>query len=221
MTKKNKIIVVSVVLVLVLVFVLYMLGALPSFKKITTVFEKPKTVQETLVIPDTKVVEGIAGRTPSTDKYAVPLVPTSEGQKVIVPGAVLTLKNSFNVAEPVALVWSKDAKLVFITSQGAVTLNGESSMWQVMFGSLSKKKGYEVIIQGDKVVSEKELSSVEYGYGLPTDWYDAKDAIVSLQTLPQFANATVSSINFFYNRDGKRWGYALSTSQGTTSMPVR
>jgi hypothetical protein len=39
--------------------------------------------------------------------------------------------------------------------------------------------------------------------------------------LPQFEGATASSINFFYNMDGKRWSYAISTSKGTTSMPVK
>lgn len=185
------------------------------------VFEKPVVVEEALKIPETKLVDTAVARAPSTTHYAVPLVPVTEGQKVVVPGAVLTLKESFVAAKPTAEAWAKDAKLVVLTSQGAVTLEGKSSMWQVIFGSLSKKKGYEVIIQGDKIVSEKEIPTQEYGYDLPTNWYDAKDAFLSIQTLPQFADATVSSINFFYNRDGKRWGYALGTSRGTTSMPVR
>lgn len=221
MTQKTKIILIVLILTSASVLSVFLWRTSPSFKKAVTFYEKPKVVEEVLVIPETKLVEGAVGRTPSTDRYAVPLVPVTEGDKVIVPGATLTLKKSFDVALPSATVWAKDAKLVFLTSQGAVTLEGKSSMWQVVFGSLAKKKGYEVIIQGDKIVSEKEIPSVEYGYDLPTNWYDADDAIKSLQSLPQFADATVSSINFFYNRDGKRWGYALGTSRGTTSMPVR
>lgn len=221
MTKKTKIILIVFIFISVSALGVFLWRTSPAFKKAVTIFEKPKVVQETLVIPETKLVVGALGRTPSTNHYAVPLVPTTEGEKVVVPGATLTLKKSFDVALPKAGVWAHDAKLVFVTSQGAVTLEGKSSMWQVVFGSLAKKKGYEVIIQGDKVVSEKEIPSQEYGYDLPVNWYDAADAIRSLQTLPQFADATVSSINFFYNRDGKRWGYALGTSRGTTSMPVR
>lgn len=221
MTKKTKIILTVSILIIIIAFGIFMWRTSPSFKNAVTFFEKPKVVQETLVIPETKIVEGVVGRTPSTTHYAVPLVPVTEGDKVVVPGATLTLKKSFEVALPKAEVWAKDAKLVFLTSQGAVTLAGESSMWQVVFGSLAKKKGYEIIIQGDKIVSEKEIPSQEYGYDLPVNWYDAGEAIRSIQTLPQFVDATVSSINFFYNRDGKRWGYALGTSRGTTSMPVR
>lgn len=221
MNQKNKIILIASVIIIVIVLGVFIWSKSSLFKNLTTIFEKPKVVVETLVIPDTKSVADGAARIPSTDKYAVPLVPTSEGEKVVVPGAVLTLKQSYDVALPKAEVWAKDAKLVFLTSQGAVTLEGKSSMWQVAFGSLLKKKGYEIIIQGDKIVSEKEIPSTEYGYDLPTNWYDAGDAIISLQAEPQFANATVSSINFFYNRDGKRWGYALGTSAGTTSMAVK
>jgi|SRR3989344_819096 len=221
MTQKNKIIIIVLVLVVIIVLSLLVFGKSSLFKGVATFYEKPKVVEEILVIPETKAVEAVAGRTPSTDKYAVPLVPTTEGEKVVVPNAVLTLKGSYDVALIKAQVWAKDAKLVFLTSQGAVTLEGKSSSWQVAFGSITKKKGYEVIIQGDKVVSEKEIPSTEYGYDLPANWYDADEAVRSLQGLPQFADATVSSINFFYNKDGKRWGYALGTSRGTTSMPVR
>lgn len=220
-TSNKKFLIGGVIVIAVIVLAVYFWQTSPSFKKVVTFYEKPKVVEETLVIPETKQVEAAAGRTPTTEHYAVPLVPTTEGEKVVVPGAVLTLKESFEVAKPKAETWAKDAKLVFLTSQGAVTLEGRSSMWQVVFGSLSKKKGYEVVVQGDKIVSEKEIPSAEYGYVLPTNWYDAGEAIISIQSLPQFADATVSSINFFYNRDGKRWGYALGTSRGTTSMPVR
>ena len=222
MKTKNKII----VLVPIFIITAFILGVFlwnihPSFQKTITFFQQPKTVIETLTIPNTKVVDEAVGRTPSTDHYAVLLVPVTEGDKVVVPGAVFTLKKSFDVAQPVAIAWAKDAKLVFLTSQGAVTLTGESSMWQVVFGSLSEKKGYEVIVEGDKVVSEKEIFSTEYGYDLPINWYDADEAIKSIQSLPQFAEATISSINFYYNKDSKRWGYALGTSKGTISMPVR
>lgn len=211
----------GVVAVVAVAFGAYFFFSTEIIEEKFPVLEKPVVVEEALIIPDTKQVAVAAGRTPSTEHYAVPLVPTTEGEKVIVPGATLTLKGGYDVAKPKAEAWAKDAKLVFLTSQGAVTLEGKSSMWQVVFGSLSKKKGYEVVVQGDKIVSEKEIPSTEYGYDLPTNWYDAGEAIVSIQSLPQFADATVSSINFFYNRDGKRWGYALGTSRGTTSMPVR
>lgn len=220
MTTKNKIII-ALVIIVSSVFAVYLWKVSPSFKNVVTFYEKPHVVEETLVVPETKQIEMAAGRTPSTDRYAVPLAPVTDGDKVVVPNAVLTLKGSYDVAKPKAEAWSSDARLVFVTSQGAVTLDGKSSMWQVVFGSASREKGYEVVIQGDKVVSEKEIPTGEYGYNLPTNWYDANDAIGSIQSLPQFSNATVSSINFFYNRDAKRWGYALGTSRGTTSMPVK
>ena len=65
------------------------------------------------------------------------------------------------------------------------------------------------------------MPSTSYGYTLPQNWYDSGDALLSLKTEPQFKDATVSSLNFYYNEDGKRWAYALSTSNGTLSMPVK
>lgn len=220
MNQKNKILIVSLIIIIIITGVVLWYTS-PSFKQTINIFERPVVVEESLVIPDTKIVEINTGRTPTNDKYQVLLVPTTEGEKVVVPNAVLTLKESYNLANGSAIGWSSDAKLVYLTSGGAVTLEGKSSQWQVVYGSELKKKGYEVIIQADKIVSEKEIISSEYGYLLPSNWYDASEAIKSLQTLPQFSTATVSSINFFYNSDGKRWGYALGTSNGTTSMPVK
>lgn len=220
MDKKKIITIVSIVIVLLVVGVVIWYSSPKLIRSISS-SEKAKTVEEILVIPETTNVEVSFGRTPTTDKYKVPLTPASGGDRVIVPNATLTLKDSFNLALPNALAWASDADLIYLTSGGAVTLEGKSSQWQVTFGSSKTKKGYEIIIQGDKIVSEKEILSTEYGYSLPGNWYDADEAIKSIQTLPQFIGATISSINFFYNIDGERWGYALGTSNGTTSMPVR
>lgn len=190
-------------------------------KSISLFKEKKTVVEESLKTLDTKSVSMIDGRVPNADAYDTPIAPKSEKEKVIVPGAILTLKDSYQRAEASALKWSQDAKLVFIKSYGAVTLDGKSSQWQVVFGSKEKKAGYEIVIQKDLIVSEKEIESKEYGYDLPNNWYDAQDAILSIQTMPQFQASTISGINFVYNADGKIWGYALATSNGTVSIPVR
>lgn len=132
-----------------------------------------------------------------------------------------TLKEGFAIAEPVALEWAEDAKLVYIRSLGTVTVEGISSGWEVAFGSTTSKNGYMISVVNGLVAGKKEISTMPSGYALPTNWYDAGDAVKSIQTLPQFSESTISGINFYYNEDGKKWGYAISSSNGTVSVPVR
>ncbi len=220
----NKPIIILSIFILLVVGVAVAYFVFPEFgSKISKVIDltpdKPKVVEETLTIPDTKKITGGEARMVEKGSVEVPLVPKNEGEKVIVSKAVLTVKGSYDSANSEAQKWSSDAKLVFVKSLGAVTLEGKSSQWQLAFSSISKKgKGYEVIIQGDQIVSRKEIDSTAIGASLPKNLKDSREAIVSLQELPQFSNATVSSINLYYNTDGKVWRYALSTSRGTTSM---
>ena len=71
-----------------------------------TFYEKPKVIQETLTIPDTKAIGTVFGRTPSTEHYAVPLAPVTEGDKVIVENAILTLKGEL-IATGISQISSK------------------------------------------------------------------------------------------------------------------
>lgn len=178
-----------------------------------------KVVEEKLVIPATVDVPKAAGRVAEEGAVSAPINP--EKGTVVSARAVLTLKGGYDKALPEATTWAPDAALVFEKSLGVVTAEGKSGEWQVTFASKTKKAGYEVIVYGDAVASKKEILSDSYGEPLPENWYDSGDALVSLRALPQFGDATVSSINFYYNSDGKRWGYALATSNGTVSMPVR
>jgi len=181
--------------------------------------EKPKVVEEKLVIPETKKITGGEGRSAEQGPVEVPLVPKTEAEKVVVSKAILTVKGSYALAASEAKNWANDAKLVFIKSLGAVTLEGKSSQWQLVFSSKTKAgKGYEIIIQGDQSVSKKEIESAGVGADLPGAWKDSGEIVASLQELPQFSSATVSTINLYYNTDGKLWRYVLSTSRGNTSM---
>jgi hypothetical protein len=128
----------------------------------------PKVVQEEkLIIPDTKEITQNEGRVVTEGTYDTPLVPKNGGEQVVVSKAVLTVKGAYDLALSKAIEWAKDSKLVFIKSMGAITLDGKSSQWQVVFGSAVKKKGYEVIIQESTAVSNKEIETAEYGYALP------------------------------------------------------
>ena len=221
--QNKKIIYVIIAIVIVLTIgIIYIFDLLPeSLKK--TIFFGPKgtVIEENLVIPNTEKIAVVEGRFVSPGTYQTPLVPKSDAEEIIAPKAVYTARNGYDVSINEARKWSADAKLIFIKSLGAITLEGKSSQWQIVFGSKTKKKGYEIIIQADKVVSQKEIPSDSFGYDLPKNWYDSGEAIKSLQTMPQFSDAAVSSISFYYNTDGKNWGYGLATSRGTTSMPVR
>src|SRR3989304_8744998 len=129
-------------------------------KSINLISEKPKVIEEKLVIPETQKITGAEGRVVNEGSVAVPLVPENESEKVVVYKAVLTVKGSYNLAASEAQKWSSDAKLVFIKSLGAITLEGKSSQWQLAFSSVIKKgKGNEVIIQGAQIVSKKQIRS--------------------------------------------------------------
>lgn len=212
--------VIVIVIVIVIVAILSFFGIIPSSIIQKLEFKKgPQVVEEELVIPDTQKITGGEGRFAESGNINVSLVPKSEAEKVIVAKAVLTVKASYDLAKIEAGKWSTDAKLTFIKSLGAVTLEGKSSQWQVVFISKSKaKKGYEVIVQSDQIVSKKEIDSSATGADLPKNWIDSWEAIKLLQDLPQFSEATISSISLYYNIDGKIWRYALSTSRGTTSV---
>lgn len=184
--------------------------------------EKPIVIEENLIVPETEKITGVEARIIEKGAVEVSLVPKSESEKVIVDKAVLTVKGAYDLAIIEAEKWSAGAAPVFIKSLGAVTLEGMSSQWQLVFVSKDKsKKGYEIIIQGDKIVSMKEIDSTAVGSKFPANLKDSADAIKVLQDLPQFSGATLSVISLYYNTDGKVWRYTLSTSNGATSVAAQ
>lgn len=183
--------------------------------------KKERVIQENLTIPDTKSVSGNEGRLVASSSVDTPLVPKSDEERVVVLNAVLTVKGVYDLTVGEAEKSADDIKLSFIKSFGAVMLDGKSSQWQAVFSSESKNKTYEFIVHENKIVSSREFTPEVISADLPSNWYDSDGAIKSIQTLPQFADATISSISFYYNIDSKSWEYALATSRGTTSMPVR
>lgn len=184
--------------------------------------EKPKVIEEELTIPETQKITGGEGRFVNEGPVAVPLVPKTEAEKVVVSKAVLTVKGSYDLAVSEAKNWASDAKLVFVKSLGAVTLEGKSSQWQMAFSSKTKlSKGYEIIIQGDEIVSKKEIDSSAVGAILPTTFKDSGTAVVVLQELPQYSDASLSAISLYYNTDGKIWRYTLMTSKGSVSTAAQ
>ena len=216
-------IILIIIIIAALGSVFYWLG---SDKKIMVApadeARKARVIQEKLTIPDTTSFTGAEGRVVDQGSVAVALVPKSDAEKVIVPGAELSVKGSYDFAQPEASKWSSDAKLVFIKSLGAVTLDGKSSQWQIAFSSKTKKsRGYEIIVQKNKIVSQKEIESAATGTDIPANWFDSGEAIKTIQDMPQYNNASISAINFFYNFDAKEWKYGISTSAGVTSIRVR
>jgi hypothetical protein len=223
MSQKNIVIILAVIIILVLgVLGLYLFNPkmFTFLQSESTKIErdKPKVIDDQLVVPDTKEVSMTQGRVSENGKVETALVPKNEGEKVVVTKAVFTVKGGQELALKDAQAWASDAKLVFVKSMGAITLDGKSSQWQIAFSSVAKKKGYEVIIYGDQVASKKEVELVGQGAELPAVWNDSDIAVKTLQEMPQFSSASISSINFFYNADAKRWRYSIATSFGTTSV---
>ncbi len=186
-------------------------------------FEKATVVEETIKIPETVAIVGNEGWFPNKETYKVPLAPKSDEERVIVPGAVLTTKEAYLKAFPVAQGWATDAKLVIVKSLGAVTLDGKSAGWQVVFGSKTKKKGYEVIIEKESVTAQKEIPSSVYGADVPIN-FSARDsawAIGRLAENPQWSGATMTGLNFIYSTDGKAWDYVIAHSFGRSTVRVQ
>jgi len=181
----------------------------------------PRVIEETLVIPDTQEVHGTDARMLEQGAVAVPLVPKSEEEKVIVPRAELTLKGGYAAAAQTAEAWDTDALLVFVKSLGAITLDGKSSSWQVMFFSPNKNEvGYEVVLQGKEIVSKKEILSEAQGAALPQNWKDLGEVISELQQHPLYQDASVTAASFHLNPDNKQWYYNILTSKGSSAIAV-
>lgn len=229
MQNKN-LVILLVILILIIVGAVAVYFIFPEFgSKVARVVdirpEKPQVIEEKLVIPNTQKINGIEGRfgneiTETT--IQTPLVPKTEAEKVIVSKAVLTAKGSYDLAKTEAGKWSTDAKPVFIKSLGAVTLEGKSSQWQLAFSSKTKlKKGYEVIIQADQIVSMREIESTVVGANLPENLPDLGGIIKELQSHPLYQDVTVSAISLYLNPDDKKWYYNLTTSRGASTIIIQ
>lgn len=195
-------------------------------KTIDLIPEEPKIIEdEQFVIPNTQKINAIEGGMASKITeitVQTPIMPKTESEQIIVSKAVLTVKGSYNLVLSEAQKWSADAKPAFVKSLGAIQLDGKSSQWQVAFSAKSKpKKGYEIIIHGDSIVSKKEVDSIAVGANFPENLKDSAEAILVLQELPQFSDATISAISLSYNTDGNAWYYALTTSRGLTSIKAQ
>lgn len=177
-------------------------------------------VNEALILPETTEVGRHAGRVVVSGAYRAPINPTPT-TRVISSRAIYSLKEAHQLVEERARAWAPDAALVSIQSLGVITEEGRSGEWQLFFASKARGTGIEFIVYEDAIAREKEVASAGSGFALPSDWYDSGEALRSLRGMPQFEKATVSSLNFFYNEDGERWGYVLATSLGTVSIPVR
>lgn len=184
---------------------------------------KPKIIQENLVVPNTRNITESASKSVNESAAGIILSPKNEGETFIVPNAILTLKGGYNLALPQTLEWASDAKPVFIKSLGVITLDGKSSQWQIAFNSKTEKKGYEIIIQGDKIVSEKEIESSATGAEAPVNWPDAANMIKTLQARPAFSDATVSSFLLTSTPESKdvKWWLSIGTSKGTVTFEVK
>lgn len=224
-TNKKSVVIGILAAILVLVGALYLFK--PSLLNIFTQqigidVERPIVVDEKPILPDTTEIK-------SSDRFNIiegntqtPLVPKSDGERVIVSKATFTVKGAFDFSKAEASQWSAKAKLAYVKSLGAVTLDGKSSEWQVIYVSSDKKnKGYEIIIFGDQILSKKEIESNFVGADVAENIKDSDNVIVVLQELPQYSGATLSAINFYYNNDIKNWRYNLVTSSGAVTVPAK
>lgn len=226
---KNKRLTLVLVIIIVFILIAALVFFLVSRKNILDFSDyfsstfKGQIIEDSPVLPDTSVIAVNEGEFIPRGEYNIKLRPQSERDQVLIPKALLTLKESYGLAAPNIEQWAPDSKLIFIRSLGALGLDGKSSAWQIVCGSAAKKQGLEIIIQADKIISQKEIIVETSGFDLPQNWYDSNEAIASLQNLVQFYNDTISSISFYYSSAGASWAYGLATGQAgkTTSMWVK
>lgn len=218
---KNKIFIFIVIVAVIFIAVIwYAYQNSPTFKESTTFWESAKVIDEKIVIPKTEVVDTIDARIGGTGGQSIALVPKTKGEEVVVPNAELTLRNALTLALVAGKTWASDAKPVYIKSLGVVTLEGKSSTWQVMSGSRTKKVGYEVIVQGPQILSEREVFSSDFGGILPESWKDLDVIIKELQSHPLYKDATISGVSFYYDNKTKTWYYGIQTSKGMSSIKI-
>lgn len=226
--KKITIVLITVVAVAGFAIVLYFFK--PSVLNIITKpigidATRPTVIEnEILIIPDTQKITGAEGKAIEKGAVEVLLTPQNEGEKIVVPKAVLTVVGAYDAAKGEAEKWSGDALLVFIKSLGAVTLDGKSSQWQAVFSSTAKKgKGYEIIIQGDSIVSQKELDSFAKGVVFLVGMKDSGDFIKEMQSMPHLEGATISSMLLSSKPEStdSKWRFSISTSKGTATFQIR
>src|SRR3989344_5382824 len=201
--KKNLIIIITLVVLVAVAGVLFW-NSTRKERKIT-VQGTPRIIEEHITIPDTREVNEADARLLEQGAVAVPLVPKSEEEKVIIPQAELTLKEGYAAAADAARQWDDAALPVFIKSLGTVTLEGKSSSWQTMFSSPDKENiGYQVILQGKSIVSKKEVGEV----------------IRVLQQPPLYQDASLTAASFHLNPDNKKGYYGILTSKGASTIAV-
>lgn len=217
----GKIIVLSIALFVVLVasLVFLIFSSKNKFSENTVdQTENVTLIKDELIIPDTKNATKVDGQFFNKNATAVPII---SREQLIVADAKLTLKGGYESAKKESSDWSLDAKLLFIKSLGSVNQEGQSSAWQIVFASQKMKSGYEIIIQGDQVISKKEIVSTSFGFDLPGNWFDSSGVVTSLRTSPEFEGATITAINFFYSTDAGNWIYGIATSKGNSSIHVK
>jgi len=180
-------------------------------------------INDVIKIPTTSQISPNEGEIVLRGEYDIKLRPQSEKDQVYITKAKLTLRGAYDLSSSVAQDWSSDAKLIFIRSNGALGLDGKSSSWQLAYGSVRKEKALEIVIEADKIISQKEIVTQSFGYDLPNNWYDSNEAIASLLNLSQFSFETFSAISFYYSQAADSWAYGLAIGQGekTTSMWVK
>lgn len=224
--KKSKVYgIIVILLVAIVVMYIFMPNILNVFtQQIGIDVGRPMVVDEKPIIIETTDIK-------SSDRFNIvdgntqtPLVPKSDGERVVVTKAVLTVKGAFDFSKTEAIQWSENAKLAYVKSLGAITLDGKSSEWQVIYISTDKDKkgrGYEIVVFGDQILSKKEIDASFVGADVAENIKDSDKAIVVLQELPQYSSATLSAINFYYNSDVKGWRYNLVTSSGAVTVPAK
>jgi hypothetical protein len=71
-------------------------------------------------------------------------------------------------------------------------------------------------------VANLELSSNDYGYELPRDWPDVREAIASLANSPDFVHRSIGGLALYYNEDSDIWSFGVALDKGqSTSVPLK
>jgi len=127
-------------------------------------------------------------------------------------GEVTSPKSAYDIATARAKLWQPDAALVKV-----LLGNASGGQWTFVFVSQKDKgKGFQVVVDGQAVLSANEIVFEGSGTPLPTDIISPDAVMAQAHSLPGYGTVAFVSLEMIYNAAARQWYWGIKTSDGTT-----
>lgn len=90
-------------------------------------------------------------------------------------------RSGVDVARDAALIWSPDARLVYVENDEDVTDGGASARWGYLFYSDSRGKARGYSVRGGKIIEAADLGLDFEAPPLPDTWIDSREALAAAE----------------------------------------